>query len=66
MISNKIWGSGEESPLVELLGVYGVDKIGSTIDISDGNIYGKIEVYPLGEWTFGSEARSEVSSCVEI
>ena len=59
-------GSGEVSLSVDLLGVYGGAEIGSTIGISYGNIYGKLEGYPLGEWTFGSETIIEVSSSVGI
>ena len=54
-------GSGEGYPLLELLGVYCGSEIGSTIGMSDGIIYGKIGESFLGEWTFGSETRSEVS-----
>ena len=55
-------GSGEGYPLLELLGVYCGSEIGSTMGMSDGIIYGKIGGSFLGEWTFGSETRSEVSS----
>ena len=53
-------GSGEGSPLIELLGVYGGSEIVSTIGTLNGNRYGKIWVFPPREWKFGSEARSEV------
>ena len=46
-------GSGEISPLVELLGVDCRAEIGSTIGMSDGNRDDKIEGYPPGEWAFG-------------
>ena len=42
-------GSGELSPMVELLGVYGRAEIGSSNGISDGNIYGNVEVSLLVE-----------------
>ena len=41
--------SGNVSPLVELIGVYGGTEISSTIGVSYGNIYGKLEVYIFGE-----------------
>ena len=50
--------------MVELIGVDGGYEIGSTIGMSDGIMDGKIEWYTLGECTFGSETRSEVSSSV--
>ena len=40
-------GSGKGYPLVYLLGIDGVSEIVSTIGVSDGNIYGKLEVYPM-------------------
>ena len=47
-------GSGEGSSLVEVLVVDGGAKIGYTIRMSDGSIYGKIWLYPLVGYTFGS------------
>ena len=47
-------GSGEGSPLFALLSVDGGAEIGSIIGISDGNIDGKIEGYPMVECTFVS------------
>ena len=40
-------GSGEVSPLVELLGVDGGARIGSTIGMYDGNRDGNLEGYTL-------------------
>ena len=58
-------GIGEIYPLVELLDVDGGAEIGLTIfKISVRNRDRKLEVSPLGEWTFISESRSEVSSSV--
>ena len=34
----------------------------SSLEISDGKIEGRFEVFLLGEETFGSEARIEISS----
>ena len=57
-------GSGNGYPLVELTGVDGEAEIGSTIDISDRNIYGKLVGFPLGECKFVLEAIHEVSYSV--
>ena len=54
-------GRGEGYPLLDWLGIYSRADIGSTIGMSDGIRDGKLEGYPLGEWKFGSETRSEVS-----
>ena len=59
-------GAGEGYPLVELLGVDGRADIVSAIGMQYVNRYGKFQGYAQGEWTFGSEVRSEVSSSVGI
>ena len=52
-------GSDQGYPIVELyplLQLIGVDigaETSSTIDMLDGNIYGNLDGYPLGEWVFG-------------
>ena len=57
-------GSEEVSPMVELIGVDGGSEIKYTIVMSYGIRDGKLDEYPLGEWVFGSETRSYVSSSV--
>ena len=59
-------GIREGYTLVDLLVVDGRYEIGSTIGMSYGNTYGKLVGSPLGEWVFGSETRSEISSSVGI
>ena len=59
-------GSAEGSLLVELLGVDGGDEIGASYRMSDFKKDGKFQVYPLGEQTFGSESRGEVSFYIGI
>ena len=59
-------GIEEGYPLVELIGVDDGSEIGSFIRISDGNRYGKLEGYPLGEWEFCQEEMIEVSYSVDI
>ena len=40
------------------------EKVSSSLEISYGNREGKLEVYPMGEYPFGSEAKIEGSSSV--
>ena len=48
-VSGFFGGSGEGSPLVELLGADGGAEIVSSNGILDGNVDGNLEVSPLGE-----------------